>query len=242
MLRQALYRYQHQLRHQLQTSSLSTAPFQPPAPADRPFLHHGRRLRNRHHTKFHSPRKRANLLLHQLTQEVIQTSTAEKPNVFQTDFRVGDAIEIEQVEQGGKHSTKRLEKIRGVVLGIFRKGIDHSVLIRDVVYGEPVEYGVPLHSPLVKSVKVLEKNFVKKGKKKIKRAKLYYLRDRNDSGKCRYYWFFIVFLIFPPLFSSCVRSRNACYQVVTARRGYRSLLGRLPVSKCYVFILFSLTT
>eukprot|EP00957_Ditylum_brightwellii_P082911 6304080-Ditylum_brightwellii.AAC.1 len=35
-----------------------------------------------------------------------------------------------------------------------------------------------LHSPLLKSLKVLEKNFVHKGKKKVKRAKLYYLRDR----------------------------------------------------------------
>ena len=155
---------------------------EPPAPKDRPFFHHGERLRHRTNPKFKSPRKRANILLHELTQESIQKSIEAKPAVFETNFRVGDAIEIEHVEEGGMHATKT-ERIRGVVIGIFRKGIDHTVLIRDVVFGEEIETGVPLHSPMVRSVKVLEHNFVKKGKKKIKRAKLYYLRDRNPSGK-----------------------------------------------------------
>jgi len=42
---------------------------------------------------------------------------------------------------------------------------------------------VPLHSPLLRSLEVLEKNFVFKGKRKVKRAKLYYLSDRNPLRK-----------------------------------------------------------
>lgn len=48
--------------------------------------------------------------------------------------------------------------------------------------GEHVERKIKLHSPMVKSLKVLEEGFVNRGKKKgkrIKRAKLYYLRDRG---------------------------------------------------------------
>jgi large subunit ribosomal protein L19 len=165
-------------------SSSQRNPNEPVAVAeeDMPFLHHGKRPRFRDYVKFQSPRKRASKLYAEITQEAIQKSKEAKPKVWNTNFRVGDAIEIEAVEEGGINATST-EKIRGVVLGIFRKGLDHSVLIRDVVFGEPVETRVPLHSPLLRSIKILEPNFVHKGKKKVKRAKLYYLSNRNPLGK-----------------------------------------------------------
>lgn len=149
---------------------------------DMPYLHHGQRPRIRNKEKFKSPRKRASTLYQQITTEVMQQVKDAHPKVHQTNFRVGDAIEIKQVAQGGVKSHD-YEKIRGVVLGIFNKGLDSSVLIRDVLFGFPVERRVPLYSPLIKSIKVLEENFVFKGKRKVKRAKLYYLRDRNPLGK-----------------------------------------------------------
>jgi large subunit ribosomal protein L19 len=120
-----------------------------------------------------------------LTTEKMAESKASNPAVWETKFRVGDAIEIQLVSQGGVKSTnpKDFEKVRGVVLGIFKKGLDYSVLIRDVVFGEPLERRISLHSTTTKSVKLLEENFVFKGRRKIKRAKLYYLSDRNPLGK-----------------------------------------------------------
>ena len=152
------------------------------APEDRPFLHHGLRPRFRDYKKFRSPRKRASKLLLELNQEAITKSKEAKPAVWETDFRVGDAVELQVVNQGGAKSDNT-DKMRGVVLGIFKKGLDTSILIRDVLFGEPIERRIPLHSPLVKSLKVLERNFVFKGKKKIKRAKLYYLSERNPLRK-----------------------------------------------------------
>jgi large subunit ribosomal protein L19 len=163
----------------LATIRSSTPP--PVAPEDMPYLHHGKRPRFRNYEKFRSPRRRASKLYHELVQEAIQKSKSARPAVWKTEFRVGDAIELENVEEGGVKAQKT-NKFRGVVLGIFRKGLDHSVLIRDVVFGEPMETLVPLHSPLLRSIKVLEKNFVHKGKRKIKRAKLYYLSERNPLG------------------------------------------------------------
>lgn len=53
----------------------------------------------------------------------------------------------------------------------------------DIVYGEPVETRFPIHSPLLKSIKVIEKQFISKGKyRSAHKAKLYYLRKRNPSG------------------------------------------------------------
>lgn len=138
-----------------------------------------------HHPKFKNPRKRASKLFHELKQEAVQNGRLAKPAVFQTKFRVGDAVELEIVASEERLSsptaTNRLEKVRGVVLGHEKRGISESIRIRDVLHGEPVERKVQLFNPLVKSLKVLEKNFVYKGKRKVKRAKLYYLRNRPDN-------------------------------------------------------------
>ena len=142
-------------------------------------LHHGQRPRYRDTPKFKSPRKRASKLLEDLQNEAIQKSKADKPAVWETKFRVGDAIELEL-----GRTPDQVEKIRGVVLGIYKKKMDECVLLRDVVFGQPIERRIRLHSPLLQSVKLLEENFVYKGKRKVKRAKLYYMRDRNPLGKC----------------------------------------------------------
>ncbi|KAL7569344.1 hypothetical protein ACA910_016886 [Epithemia clementina (nom. ined.)] len=147
------------------------------------FLHHGTRPRFRDRNKYISPLKRANKMYELLQQEAIDRAIAQTPKVWEERFHVGDAIELEIVHQGGANTTNKADKelVRGVVLGIFRKRIDYSVLIRDVVQGHEIERKIPLHSPLVRSLKVLEENFVFKGKKRVKRGKLYYLSDRNPS-------------------------------------------------------------
>jgi large subunit ribosomal protein L19 len=146
-------------------------------PEDMPYFHHRKGPRYAGYVKFKSPRKRASKLLFELGKEAVEKSKASKPAVFEVEHRVGDAIELEIIEDGGVNSTE-LKKVRGVVIGKFNKGIDTSVLIRDVVMGTIVERRLPLHSPLVKSVRLIEKGFIKK-----KRAKLYYLRDRNPNGE-----------------------------------------------------------
>jgi large subunit ribosomal protein L19 len=145
-----------------------------------PFLHHKKRPRYRDYVKFKSPRKRASGLLTELQKETVQKSKEAKPEVFGTEFSVGDSIELQVIEQGGVGSSEK-RKVRGVVIAKYNKGMDTSVLIRDVLFGTPVERLLPLHSPLVKSLRLLEKNFVYKGRRKVKRAKLYFLRERNDN-------------------------------------------------------------
>ena len=138
---------------------------------------------NRHEKpkpKFKSPRKRASKLLSELNDEAVSKSKEANPDIWSTHVRVGDAIEITSVNQGGVDSTD-VEKLRGVVLGKTHRGLATSVILRDVVMGTPIERKVCLHSPLIKSVKVLEENFVYKGKRKVKRAKLYFMRDRKPE-------------------------------------------------------------
>ena len=149
---------------------------------DMPFYHFNPAEKPK--PKFKTPRKRANILFHEINQEAIDKDKSSKLEVFgegkYLPFRVGDAIELTMVDMGGVNSDK-LEKIRGVVLGMRHRGLGSCVYIRDVVYGHPIDRHIPFHSPLLKSIKVLEKNFVFKGKRKVKRAKLYYLRDLKDE-------------------------------------------------------------
>ncbi|CAM9146226.1 unnamed protein product [Phaeothamnion confervicola] len=81
-------------------------------------------------------------------------------------------------------TSDRAEVIRGVVLGQNRKGADSSVLLLDVIAGEGVERRIPLHSPLIKSITVLQESFIKTGREKgrrVRRAKIYYLRDLDSN-------------------------------------------------------------
>lgn len=157
-------------------------------PEDMPFLHHaGHDAKPR--PKFKNPRKRASKLFHELRTEAIAKSRASKPAVWEVPFKVGDAVELEVLEDGGPDNAlnKRPDVIRGVVLGRENKGLDTSIYLKDVLYGDHVERKVKLHSPMVKTLKVLEEGFIYRGKKKgkkVRRAKLYYLRDRNMEGEC----------------------------------------------------------
>jgi len=100
------------------------------APEDMPFLHHGKRPRYKKYPKFKLPHKRANKIMNEITAEAIAKNKASKPEVWDTQFRVGDAIEVETVVGGGT-ATNKTEKLRGVVMGIFRKKLDQSILIRE---------------------------------------------------------------------------------------------------------------
>jgi large subunit ribosomal protein L19 len=151
------------------------------SPEDRPFIHHGNRPRYHNYIKFKSPRKRASKLFEELNKEACEKAKEATPYIWQQDIRVGDSVELKMVSQGGlKPSDKQeVEKIRGVVLGMVRRGLGSSMILRDVVYGLPIERRIPLYSPMIQDATILERNFIFKGRKKVKRAKLYYFRDRN---------------------------------------------------------------
>lgn len=69
--------------------------------------------------------------------------------------------------------------IKGVVIGVHNKYSDTSISMINVEFGLPVRRRIPIYSPLIQSIKVLQKAFIHNGKKRVKRAKLYYLLDRD---------------------------------------------------------------
>ena len=70
---------------------------------------------------------------------------------------------------------ERIQVFEGLVIGISGTGVKRSITVRKVSFGEGVERIFPLHSPRVANVEVKDRGLVR-------RAKLYYLRDREGKG------------------------------------------------------------
>ena len=88
------------------------------------------------------------------------------------NFSSGDTVVVSVRVKEGKR--ERIQAFEGVVISKKNRGISSSFTVRKISYGEGVERVFQTHSPLIESVKV--KQFGD-----VRRAKLYYLRDR--SGK-----------------------------------------------------------
>jgi len=83
--------------------------------------------------------------------------------------RAGDAVLVHQrIKEGDKERTQIFE---GTVIGIKNRGPRSTITVRKVSYGIGVEKIFPLHSPIVEKIEVKQKG-------KVRRAKLYYLRER----------------------------------------------------------------
>ena len=85
------------------------------------------------------------------------------------DFRVGDTVRLQvRVTEGEK---ERLQSFEGVVIKINGGSNRATFTVRKVSYGVGVERIFPLHSPRLERIQVLSRG-------KVRRARLYYLRDR----------------------------------------------------------------
>ncbi|HMB00506.1 MAG TPA: 50S ribosomal protein L19 [Spirochaetota bacterium] len=91
----------------------------------------------------------------------------KKDNVNQ--IAVGNTVKAElKVKEGEK---ERIQVFEGVVIAISGTGISKSFIVRKISFGIGVEKKIPFHSPVLNKLTV-----VKKGK--VRRAKLYYFRER----------------------------------------------------------------
>lgn len=87
-------------------------------------------------------------------------------------FRPGDTLVVSVKVKDGQRT--RLQNFEGVVMSIKKRGLNSSFIVRKISSGIGVERTFQLHSPLIDSITVKRKGDVRK-------AKLFYLRDR--SGK-----------------------------------------------------------
>lgn len=89
------------------------------------------------------------------------------------EFRPGDTVIVNVKVKEGERS--RIQAYEGVVISRQGGGLNEAFTVRKISYGEGVERVFPLHSPLVDSIKLVRRG-------KVRRAKLYYLRDRRGKS------------------------------------------------------------
>src|SRR4051794_27515813 len=107
-------------------------------------------------------------LIQQLEQEQIARLAKTIP-VFQP----GDTVIVNVKVKEGERT--RVQAYEGVCIARSGGGLHESFTVRKISYGEGVERVFPLYSPLVESIKVVRRGAVR-------RAKLYYLRDRRGKS------------------------------------------------------------
>ena len=106
-------------------------------------------------------------LIQELEQEEIARLNKEIP-----DFAPGDTVVVSVNVVEGNRS--RLQAYEGVVIARCNRGLNSNFIVRKISNGEGVERTFPLYSPRIAKIEV-------KRRGDVRRAKLYYLRDR--SGK-----------------------------------------------------------
>jgi len=84
-------------------------------------------------------------------------------------FEIGDTVKVNVNIREGER--ERIQVFEGTVIARKGSGISETFTVRRVSYGVGVERVFPIHSPNVKSVDIVRKG-------RVRRAKLYYLRDR----------------------------------------------------------------
>jgi large subunit ribosomal protein L19 len=100
---------------------------------------------------------------------LIEKLERERMNRPTPPVRVGDTVEVHYlIREGDK---ERVQLFIGTVIALKGRGIRKSLAVRRIVQGEGVERIFPLHSPRVKDIVVTRAG-------KVRRSKLYFLRDR----------------------------------------------------------------
>ncbi len=107
-----------------------------------------------------------------MSQQIINLVEKSSMKAKVDDFEVGDLVDVHtKILEGNK---ERIQIFSGTVIARSGSGTREMFVVRRIVGGEGVERKFPLHSPKIDKIDVKRKSVVR-------RAKLYFLRDR--SGK-----------------------------------------------------------
>jgi large subunit ribosomal protein L19 len=98
---------------------------------------------------------------------------AQLPGAKIPQFQPGDTVVVNVKVAEGERT--RVQAYEGVCIARSGHGLNENFTVRKISYGEGVERVFPVYSPMIDSVKVLRRG-------KVRRAKLYYLRDRRGKS------------------------------------------------------------
>jgi large subunit ribosomal protein L19 len=106
-------------------------------------------------------------------EEIEAEHAAKLPGAKIPEFRPGDTVVVNvKVAEGDR---TRVQAYEGVCIARSGQGLNENFTVRKISYGEGVERVFPVYGPLIDSIKVVRRG-------KVRRAKLYYLRDRRGKS------------------------------------------------------------
>ena len=108
--------------------------------------------------------------IEEINQANVKRIAAEKKL---PDFFPGDILKVGVKITEGKRD--RIQYFEGVCIAKKNRDLNSSFIVRKISFGEGVERTFALYSPIVDSIKVVRSG-------KVRRAKLYYLRDRTGKS------------------------------------------------------------
>ena len=105
--------------------------------------------------------------------KIIQQIEASQLKTDLPDYAPGDTLVVQvRVAEGNR---ERLQAFEGVVIGKQNRGLNSAFILRKISHGVGVERTFQAHSPLIESITVKRRGDVRK-------AKLYYLRERSGRS------------------------------------------------------------
>ena len=100
---------------------------------------------------------------------IIKNFTADQIKAEPFPFEIGSTVKVHVMIK--EVNRERIQVFEGTVIAKKHGGVSETVTVRRVSYGVGVERTFPVNSPVIDKVEVVRKG-------KVRRAKLYYLRDR----------------------------------------------------------------
>ena len=105
----------------------------------------------------------------ELIMDMIKAFTNEQLKTEVPEINIGDTVRVHnKIKEGAR---ERIQMYEGTVIARKNGGISETFTVRRIAYGVGVEKTFPIHSPNVVKVDIIRSG-------KVRRAKLYYLRDR----------------------------------------------------------------
>lgn len=101
--------------------------------------------------------------------DLIKTLDAQNVKSEMPVIRIGDTVRVHiKIKEGSK---ERIQIFEGTVIAKKHGGVNETFTVRRISYGVGVEKVFPIHAPTIEKIETVRKG-------KVRRAKLYYLRDR----------------------------------------------------------------
>ena len=101
--------------------------------------------------------------------DIIKAIEQEQLNENVANFKIGDQVKVHvKIKEGNR---ERIQVFEGFVIKRQNAGSNETFTVRKISYGVGVERTFPVHSKTIDKIEVIRSS-------KVRRAKLYYLRDR----------------------------------------------------------------